>query len=69
MNNFLAGYYGRRPDVMKKHQACFAGSAGAAAEWLNGFVQAGARSIVLRIAGDHQRQLEIFAKIREQLTA
>ncbi len=69
MNDFLAAYYGRRPDVLKKVQACFAGPAEAAAEWLNGYVQAGARCLVLRFAGDHERHLEIFAKLREKLAA
>ncbi len=68
MDDFLSGYYGRRPDVMKKTQACFAGSTGEAVEWLNGFVREGVRYMVLRIAGDHPQQLEIFAKLREKLT-
>ena len=29
INDFLFAYYGQRPDVLKKRQACFAGSAGA----------------------------------------
>ena len=69
MNEFLAGYYGQRPDVMKKKQACFSGSAGAAAEWLNGYVEEGARYLVLRFAGEHERHLETFAKLRESLQA
>ena len=52
---------------MKKRQACFSGSAGAAAEWLNGYVQEGARYLVLRFAGDHERHLETIAKLREAL--
>ena len=67
INDFLAAYYGQRPDVLKKRQACFSGSAGAAAEWLNGYVQEGARYLVLRFAGDHERHLEIIAKLREAL--
>ncbi len=67
MNDFLSAYYGQRPDVLKKRQACFSGSAGAAAEWLNGYVQEGARYLVLRFAGDHERHLETFAKLRGAL--
>ena len=67
IDNFLQAYYGRRPDVMKKTQACFAGSPAAAAEWLNGYVQEGARHLVLRFAGEHERQLETIAKVREAL--
>ena len=67
INDFLAGYYGQRPDVLKKRQACFAGSASAAADFLAGYVQEGARTLVLRFAGEHDKQLEVFAKIRETL--
>ncbi len=67
VDSFLQAYYGRRPDVMKKTQACFAGSPGAAAEWLNDYVREGARYLVLRFAGDHERQLETVAKLRETI--
>ena len=68
IDDFLQAYYGRRPDILKKHQACFAGSAAAAAAWINGYVEQGARYLVLRFAGEHERQLEVFAKLRESLT-
>ena len=67
INGFLAAYYGQRPDVLKKRQACFAGSPDAALEWLNGYVQAGARYLVLRFAGDHERHLDLFARMRAKL--
>jgi alkanesulfonate monooxygenase SsuD/methylene tetrahydromethanopterin reductase-like flavin-dependent oxidoreductase (luciferase family) len=67
LNEFLAAYYGRRPDVIRKQQACFGGPAGAAAAWLNGYIEQGAQYIVLRIAGDHERHLETVAKLRESL--
>jgi probable F420-dependent oxidoreductase len=67
MNQYLSSYYGQRPDVMKKRQACFSGSGSAAAEWLNGYVEEGARYLVLRCAGDHDRHLEAIAKVRTSL--
>ena len=67
VNDFLSAYYGQRPDILKKHQGCFAGPAAAAAEWFNGFVREGARYFVLRFAGDHERHLETMAKLREKL--
>jgi hypothetical protein len=67
MNDFLSAYYGGRPDVMRKRQACFSGPAGAAAEWLNGYVQEGVRYLVLRFAGDPDRHLETFARLRATL--
>lgn len=69
MDEFMLAYYGRRPDVGKKREVCFAGPANAAAEWLQGYVEQGTRNLVLRFAGEHQRQLEIFAKLRSQLGA
>ena len=67
IGDFLSQYYGQRPDVLKKRQACFAGPAAAAAEWLQGYAAEGASHLVLRFAGDHERHLETFAKIRKDL--
>ncbi len=67
INDFLSGYYGQRPDVLKKRQACFAGSPQAAVEWIARYVQEGARHLVLRFAGQHERNLDLFAKLRESL--
>jgi len=67
MNDYLSAYYGQRPDVMKKRQACFAGSASGATDWLNGYIEEGARYLVLRCAGDHERHLEAIAKLRQTL--
>jgi len=69
INNFLSAYYGQRPDVLKKRQACFAGSLEAAGEWINGYVREGVRYVVLRFAGDHERHMELFAKLRAKLAA
>ncbi|RPI43538.1 MAG: LLM class flavin-dependent oxidoreductase [Betaproteobacteria bacterium] len=69
IDEFLSAYYGQRPDVLKKRQACFSGSASAAADWLNSYVEQGARTLVLRFAGDHERHLEVFAKLRGSLAA
>jgi alkanesulfonate monooxygenase SsuD/methylene tetrahydromethanopterin reductase-like flavin-dependent oxidoreductase (luciferase family) len=69
IDEFLQAYYGRRPDLLKQHQACFSGSASAAAEWINGYVEQGARHIVLRFAGDHERHQDVFARVRESLRA
>ncbi|MGH8667174.1 MAG: LLM class flavin-dependent oxidoreductase, partial [Burkholderiales bacterium] len=67
LNGFLSAYYGQRPDVLRKRQASFAGSMQAAVEWIQGYVNEGARHLVLRFAGDHQHNLDRFAKIRDSL--
>jgi alkanesulfonate monooxygenase SsuD/methylene tetrahydromethanopterin reductase-like flavin-dependent oxidoreductase (luciferase family) len=67
LNGFLSAYYGQRPDVLRKRQASFAGSVQAAVDWIQGYVNEGARHVVLRFAGDHERNLEAFAKVRASL--
>ena len=66
---FLSAYYGQRPDVLKKRQACFSGSMQAAVEWIGAYVHEGARHLVLRFAGEHERHLDQFARLREKLQA
>lgn len=68
ITDFLTAYYGNR-DLTKQRQACFAGPAAALGEWLDGYVREGARTLVLRFAGEHERQLETIAKVRETLKA
>ena len=67
IDGFLEHYYGLRPDVMRKRQMCYAGSAAGAAAWLKAYADAGASHLVLRFAGDHERQLETAARIRRDL--
>jgi hypothetical protein len=38
-------------------------------DWLSAYVAAGARHLVLRFAGDHERQLEALAAMRSELAA
>ena len=61
---YLEQYYGAPPAVLRRRQACFAGSADAAADWLEGYADAGASHIVLRFVGDHHALLETVAGIR-----
>ena len=64
---FLSQYYGQRPDILKKRQACFGGPAEAAGEWLKGYADVGATYLVLRFAGDHDRHIETMAGLRADL--
>jgi alkanesulfonate monooxygenase SsuD/methylene tetrahydromethanopterin reductase-like flavin-dependent oxidoreductase (luciferase family) len=67
IDSYLEQYYGVRADVTRKRQMCFAGSAAAAAAWLKAYADAGANHLVLRLAGDHDRQLEAVARMRREL--
>jgi len=64
---YMRSYYGPAAAAVRKTQACFGGPAGEAAEWLRAFVEAGAQHLVVRLTGDHERQIETLARIREQL--
>ncbi len=54
MTRFIEAYYAVPFEVIAARQACYAGSAAGCLEWLTGFVEAGARHIVLRLAGPDQ---------------
>ncbi|MBS0519346.1 MAG: LLM class flavin-dependent oxidoreductase [Proteobacteria bacterium] len=67
IDRYLERYYGVRPDLTRKRQRCFAGSAEGAIGWLHEYVEAGATHIVLRFAGDPERQMEAIARSRDSL--
>jgi len=52
---------------MRARQANYAGPAAGVIEFLSEFVEAGASHLVLRFAGDHERQLETVARLRGEL--
>jgi hypothetical protein len=53
--------------MTRKRQMSYAGSAAGAAAWLKAYADAGASHLVLRFAGDHERQLETVAQMRREL--
>jgi alkanesulfonate monooxygenase SsuD/methylene tetrahydromethanopterin reductase-like flavin-dependent oxidoreductase (luciferase family) len=67
LNAYLERYYGQPAAVMRRRQAGYAGPSAGLLEWLQGYVSAGVGHLVLRFAGDHERQLEILATIRAKL--
>ena len=67
IDTFFEQYYNRPPEVMKRRSAIYAGSSAGAVDWLNGYAEAGVEHFVLRFAGDGDKQLEQFAKIRSTL--
>lgn len=63
MRAFVEGYYGASYENMARTQSLCAGTAEQCATWLNGFIAAGAQTIVLRFGGpDQPGQLERCAK-------
>jgi alkanesulfonate monooxygenase SsuD/methylene tetrahydromethanopterin reductase-like flavin-dependent oxidoreductase (luciferase family) len=67
LDHYLEQYYGRPAAEMRARQACYAGPPEGLLEWLNAYVAAGASHLVLRFAGDHERQLETVAAMRDKL--
>jgi len=64
---FLENYYGQPAAVMRRRQACYAGPAAGAAEFLKGFADAGASHMIVRFTGDPERNLETFTRLRAEL--
>jgi probable F420-dependent oxidoreductase len=54
LHAFLETYYAAPARAIMKRQACYAGPTEGAAEWLQRWIDAGARHIVLRFAGGDQ---------------
>ena len=67
INTYLEQYYGVSAAILAKRQACYAGPAAGAAEWLKGYADAGATHLVLRIVGDHERHMDQITEIRASL--
>jgi alkanesulfonate monooxygenase SsuD/methylene tetrahydromethanopterin reductase-like flavin-dependent oxidoreductase (luciferase family) len=65
MDQFMISYYGR--PGMRDRQANYAGPASGAVEWLGRWISAGVSHLVCRFAGEAERQLELVARLREQL--
>lgn len=63
LESFLGEYYAPAPvAVMRKAQNCYAGPLAGVREYLDGFVQAGATQVCIRLCGDHERNLERVAE-------
>ena len=67
LDSFLERYYNIPAATLRKFQAGFGGPAEKGAEWLKAYADEGASHIMIRFCGDHDRNLEQFAKVRESL--
>jgi alkanesulfonate monooxygenase SsuD/methylene tetrahydromethanopterin reductase-like flavin-dependent oxidoreductase (luciferase family) len=67
LDAYFESYYGQIARFARRRQAAYAGPPEGAIAWLKGFIAAGASHLVLRFSGDHDRQLELFAKLRGAL--
>jgi alkanesulfonate monooxygenase SsuD/methylene tetrahydromethanopterin reductase-like flavin-dependent oxidoreductase (luciferase family) len=67
INDYLANYYGVPAAGMRARQRSFAGPVAEAAAWIKSYADAGAKHIMLRFAGDHDRHLELGSRIKRDL--
>ena len=67
MDGFMENCYGVPPAVMRGRQANYAGPAAGAGEWLKSYVDEGASHLVLRFAGDAERNMDTVARLRGEL--
>lgn len=64
---YLNNYYGALGPKMRAGEACYAGPPEGTGRWLKSFIDAGARHLVLRFAGDHDRQMETVSRLRRDM--
>ena len=69
LDRYLEHYYGQPAAVLRTRQECYAGAASGVAAYLSGYLRAGARHLILRFTGDHERHLETIAALRAELTS
>ncbi len=67
LDRYLESYYGAPAPQLRTRQACYAGGAEGAAEYLAAYARAGVEHIILRFVGDARRQMALVARIREHL--
>ena len=69
LDEYLQRYYNRDARLVRAEQACYAGSLNGAVDWLSGYVETGATHFALRFPGDHERNIERVASMREKFGA
>ena len=57
IDDYLTQYYGVPAEVIRKRQACFAGSLEAAGDCIQAYVDAGVEHLVCRVVGEHESML------------
>lgn len=67
MDGFMEHYYGQPAATMRARQANYAGPAAGAVAWLKSYIDEGASHLVLRFAGDAERNMDTVARLRGEL--
>ena len=67
LNTYLEAYYNQPAHHLRAHQAAFAGTPEAGADWVQGFIEAGARHLCVRPVGDKAEQMGWIMNMKSYL--
>jgi alkanesulfonate monooxygenase SsuD/methylene tetrahydromethanopterin reductase-like flavin-dependent oxidoreductase (luciferase family) len=69
LSDYLEQYYRQPAANIRARQGNYAGPVAGIVDWLAGYVAGGATHLVLRIIGDHHRNMDVAARIQSDLRA
>lgn len=67
LDSFLETYYSAPAALLRRRQACYAGPEARLGAFLKSYADAGVSHLMLRFAGDPERQMEAAARVRRGL--
>lgn len=67
LDSFLETYYSAPAALLRRRQACYAGPEAGLGAFLKSYADAGVSHLMLRFAGDPERQMEAAARVRRGL--
>ncbi len=67
LDSFLETYYSAPAALLRRRQACYAGPEAGLGAYLKSYADAGVSHLMLRFAGDPERQMEAAARVRRGL--
>ena len=67
IERYLQSYYGVPGEAMRRLQACCGGPLEDVLDFIRSYIEQGVQHFVIRLVGDHERQLALLARHRDEL--
>lgn len=67
LDQFLERYYSQPASLLRRRQACYAGPEAGLGAFLQAYADAGVSHLMIRFAGDPERQMDAAARVRRAL--
>lgn len=67
LDGLLQEYCKQPGETIRRRQYCIAGSRSGTLDWLREFAAAGATHLALRSIGEHEKQMELVARMRGEI--